>query len=49
LVDTIASKPLQAHSTPGNTMIGTGLTMEAIEQNPVMARSFLKVILTNVV
>jgi alpha-N-acetylglucosaminidase len=32
----IASSPLEALATKGSTMVGTGLTPEAIEQNPVM-------------
>jgi len=32
----ISFAPVEARMTPGNTMIGTGLTMEAIEQNPVI-------------
>jgi alpha-N-acetylglucosaminidase len=32
----MASKPVKARHTPGSTMVGTGLTMEAIEQNPVV-------------
>lgn len=35
-LSTIATAPLAARSTPGSTMIGTGLTMEAIEHNPVI-------------
>mmetsp|Transcript_14706 Transcript_14706/g.25215 ORF Transcript_14706/g.25215 Transcript_14706/m.25215 type:complete len:686 (+) Transcript_14706:2-2059(+) len=32
----IASSPIKSRHTPGSTMVGTGLTMEAIEQNPVV-------------
>lgn len=31
-----SSDPLLALATPGNTMVGVGMTMEAIEQNPVV-------------
>ncbi|ELR13759.1 peptidase, S8/S53 subfamily protein [Acanthamoeba castellanii str. Neff] len=31
-----SSDPLIALATPGNTMVGVGMTMEAIEQNPVV-------------
>ena len=32
----IATAPVDARTAPGSTMVGTGLTMEAIEQNPVV-------------
>jgi hypothetical protein len=32
----IATAPVDARTAPGSTMVGTGLTMEAIEQNPVI-------------
>jgi hypothetical protein len=32
----IATAPVDARAAPGSTMVGTGLTMEAIEQNPVV-------------
>ena len=35
-LNTIATGPVTAKQTPGNTMIGTGMTPEAIEHNPVM-------------
>ena len=35
-LDTIATQPVIARLTKGSTMIGTGMTPEAIEQNPVM-------------
>jgi alpha-N-acetylglucosaminidase len=33
---TLASGPVSARNTAGSTMVGTGLTPEAIEQNPVV-------------
>ena len=33
---TIATSPIDAMNTPGSTMIGVGMTPEAIEQNPVV-------------
>ena len=33
---TVATSPIDAMNTPGSTMIGVGLTPEAIEQNPVL-------------
>lgn len=32
----IATQPLAALATPGNTMVATGITPEAIEQNPII-------------
>ena len=32
----IATNPVIAEQTPNNTMIGTGITPEAIEHNPVV-------------
>ena len=32
----IATSPVIAEQTPNNTMIGTGITPEAIEHNPVV-------------
>jgi len=34
-LDLIATKPIDALNAPGSTMIGMGLTPEAIEQNPM--------------
>ena len=33
---TIANNPIDARQAPGSTMVGIGMTPEAIEQNPVM-------------
>ena len=33
---TIATSPIDAMNTPGSTMIGVGMTPEAIEHNPVV-------------
>lgn len=33
---TIATDPIDAMNTPGSTMIGVGMTPEAIEHNPVV-------------
>ena len=33
---TIATGPIDAMNTPGSTMIGVGITPEAIEHNPVV-------------
>ena len=33
---TIATAPVEALHSPGSTMIGVGITPEAIEQNPVV-------------
>eukprot|EP00300_Choanocystis_sp_HF-7_P024069 c25466_g1_i1.p1 GENE.c25466_g1_i1~~c25466_g1_i1.p1 ORF type:complete len:842 (-),score=191.56 c25466_g1_i1:50-2575(-) len=35
-IDAIASNPITARNAAGDLMVGTGITMEAIEQNPVM-------------
>ncbi|KAL6074088.1 N-acetylglucosaminidase, alpha [Balamuthia mandrillaris] len=35
-LSSIATLPLEALHTPGSTMVGMGMTPEAIEQNPVM-------------
>lgn len=35
-LNTIATGPVTAKATSGNTMVGTGMTPEAIEHNPVM-------------
>ena len=35
-LNVVATNPVDALRTPSSTMIGTGLTMEAIEQNPVI-------------
>ena len=35
-LNTIATGPILAKKTPNNTMIGTGITPEAIEHNPVV-------------
>jgi hypothetical protein len=35
-LDIIAQQPVAARNAAGSTMVGTGLTPEAIEQNPVM-------------
>ena len=35
-LSTIANDPIEARNTPGNTMIGVGMTPEGIETNPVM-------------
>ena len=32
----VATGPVEARGTPGNTMIGTGITAEGIETNPVI-------------
>ena len=35
-LNTIGTGPVTAKQTSGNTMVGTGMTPEAIEHNPVM-------------
>lgn len=35
-LSTIANDPIEARNTPGNTMVGVGMTPEGIETNPVM-------------
>lgn len=35
-LNTIATGPVDANQSPGSTMIGTGITPEAIEHNPVV-------------
>ena len=35
-LSTIATEPIDARDTPGSTMVGVGMTPEAIETNPVM-------------
>ena len=35
-LDVVATSPVDALLSPSSTMIGTGLTMEAIEHNPVI-------------
>lgn len=35
-LDSIAINPVSARTTPGSTMIGIGITPEAIEHNPVV-------------
>eukprot|EP01123_Difflugia_compressa_P014230 TRINITY_DN715_c0_g1_i2.p1 TRINITY_DN715_c0_g1~~TRINITY_DN715_c0_g1_i2.p1 ORF type:complete len:538 (-),score=68.55 TRINITY_DN715_c0_g1_i2:92-1501(-) len=36
LLDHISTAPIETENNPSYTMIGTGITMEAIEQNPVV-------------
>ena len=36
MLDVIASQPVLARASEGNTMVATGMTPEAIEQNPIM-------------
>ena len=33
---TIANNPIDARQAPGSTMVGVGMTPEAIEHNPIM-------------
>jgi alpha-N-acetylglucosaminidase len=35
-LDVLAQQPIAARNAPGSTMVGTGLTPEAIEQNPIV-------------
>ena len=43
---TIASDPVDARNTPGNTMVGVGMTPEGIETNPVMYELMVRVVTT---
>ncbi|KAH7431001.1 hypothetical protein KP509_08G024500 [Ceratopteris richardii] len=36
ILDTIASEPVEARITPNSSMVGMGMCMEGIEQNPVV-------------
>ncbi|KGN63620.2 hypothetical protein Csa_013990 [Cucumis sativus] len=36
ILDSIASGPIEARSSPYSTMVGVGMSMEGIEQNPVV-------------
>ena len=43
-LDTVATGPISAKQTPGTTMIGTGMTPEAIEHNPVIYDLMVRII-----
>jgi alpha-N-acetylglucosaminidase len=36
ILDSVASGPIDAHTSYNSTMIGVGMCMEGIEQNPVV-------------
>ena len=43
-LNTVATGPISAKQTPGTTMIGTGMTPEAIEHNPVIYDLMVRII-----